>query len=50
MSSDTFHTILNMANIGLPDFNYTKSFASKRFDTLQKRTVYTVNKSIINID
>jgi glucan phosphoethanolaminetransferase (alkaline phosphatase superfamily) len=50
MTSNTFHTLLNMANIGLPDFNYTKSFANKRFDTLQKRTVYTVNKSIINID
>ena len=50
MATNTFHTLLDMANIRLPNFNYKKSFANKKFDTLQKRTIYTVNKTIINID
>ena len=50
MATNTFYTLLDMANIDLPHFNYKKSFANKKFDTLQKRTFYTVNKTIINID
>ena len=50
MATNTFHTVLDMANISFPDFNYKESFANKEFDTLQKRNVYTVNKTIISID
>ena len=50
MATNTFHTILDIANINLPDFKYKESFANKKFDTLQKRSVYNVNKAILNID
>ena len=50
MGTNTFHTILDMANISLPDFKYNESFANKKFDTLQERNVYTVNRAIIHID
>ena len=50
MGTNTFHTILDMANISLPDFKYNESFANRKFDTLQERNVYTVNRAIIHID
>jgi glucan phosphoethanolaminetransferase (alkaline phosphatase superfamily) len=50
VSSNTFHTLLDMANIDILDFKFKQSFANKKFDTLQKRTFFTVNKSVINIE
>ena len=47
---NTFYTLLDMSNISYPNFDKQKSFASKKFDSLQKRTLYSVNKTIIKID
>jgi glucan phosphoethanolaminetransferase (alkaline phosphatase superfamily) len=47
---NTFNTLLDMSNISYPNFKEQISFANKKFDTLQKRTFYSVNKSIIDID
>ncbi|QNM86103.1 phosphoethanolamine transferase [Polaribacter pectinis] len=49
-TTNTFFTLLNMSNITYPNFEKQKSFANKKFDSLQKRTFYSVNKSIIKID
>ncbi|QOD61121.1 sulfatase-like hydrolase/transferase [Polaribacter haliotis] len=49
-SINTFQTILDMSNISYPNFKKQKSFANKKFDTLQKRTFYTVNKTVLKLD
>ncbi|QTD37792.1 phosphoethanolamine transferase [Polaribacter batillariae] len=49
-SVNTFQTILDMSHISYPNFENQKSFAHKKFDTLQKRTFYTVNKTVLKID
>ena len=49
-TTNTFFTLLNMSNITYSNFEQQKSFANKEFDSLQKRTFYSVNKSIIKID
>lgn len=49
-TTNTFHTLLEMSNISYKNLKKQKSFANKNFDSLQKRTFYSVNKSILNID
>lgn len=49
-ASNTFHTLLDLANIKYPLEKLTKSFANKKFDTLQKRTFYKIDKTVLNLD
>lgn len=49
-SINTFYTLLDMSNISYPNFDQQKSFAHKKFDSLQKRTFYTVNKTLLKLD
>ena len=47
---NTFYTLLDMSNISYPDFEKNKSFADKKFDTLQEHLFFNVNKSVIKLD
>lgn len=47
---NTFHTLLDMANITYKDENLTKSFANKQFDSLQTRYLLQTNKKILKLD
>ena len=49
-SVNTFHTLIDMANIGYPLENKSKSFANKKFDSLQKRYFYRSNKTVFKLD
>lgn len=49
-TTNTFNTFLDMSNIAYPKFEKQKSFANKNFDSLQQRTFFTVNKSILKLD
>ncbi|QTE23589.1 phosphoethanolamine transferase [Polaribacter cellanae] len=49
-SANTFQTILDLSHISYPNFEKQQSFANKKFDTLQKRTFYTVNKTVLKLD
>ncbi len=49
-SINTFHTLLNLSNITYPTERLIKSFASNKFDSLQKRYFYKIDKTVLNID
>ena len=46
MATNTFHTILEMANIHLPYFNYKENFAHKKMDTLHKEVFIPLIKQL----
>ncbi|MFY0604088.1 MAG: phosphoethanolamine transferase [Flavobacteriaceae bacterium] len=46
----TFHTLLDLSNIGYPTENLRKSFGSIQFDTLSKKSFYRTDKTILEID
>ena len=47
---NTFHTLLDLANIGYKNENLKLSFANEKFDSLQPRYVLTPNKEVIQVD
>ena len=49
-SANTFHTLVDMANIKYSSENLRKSFVNKKFDTLQKRYFYRSNKTVYKLD
>lgn len=49
-SNDTFHTLLDMANIGFPEEKLNLSFANEAFDNSTARYLLTPNQKIIKID
>lgn len=49
-STNTFHTLVDLANIKYSTENLKKSFANKKFDTLQKRYFYRSNKTVYKLD
>lgn len=49
-STNTFHTLLDLANIEYPSENLTRSFANQKFDTLQQRFFYKTDKTILKLD
>lgn len=49
-STNTFHTLIDLANISYPTEKLNKSFANKKFDTLQKRYFYRSNKTVFKLD
>ena len=46
---NTFHTLLDLANIAYPNENLQKSFSSVKFDTLSKTTFYRTDKTILKL-
>ncbi|MDT7832151.1 sulfatase-like hydrolase/transferase [Flavobacteriaceae bacterium S356] len=46
---NTFHTLLDLANIVYPNQNLKKSFSSTKFDTLSKTTFYRTDKTLLKI-
>ncbi|MGB0891757.1 MAG: phosphoethanolamine transferase [Flavobacteriaceae bacterium] len=49
-SANTFHTLVDLANIKYPTEKLNKSFANKKFDSLQKRYFYRSNKTVFKLD
>ncbi len=49
-SINTFHTLLDLSNIKYPTERLIKSFASNKFDSLQKRYFYKIDKTVFKID
>mgnify|MGYP000058899687 CR=1 FL=1 len=49
-TTNTFYTLSDMSNITYPNFEKQHSFANKKFDTLQERFFYSVNKSVLKLD
>lgn len=49
-SINTFHTLLDLANIGYPTQDISRSFSSAKFDTLANRTFYRTDKTVMEID
>ncbi|NVK52670.1 MAG: phosphoethanolamine transferase [Flavobacteriaceae bacterium] len=49
-STNSFHTILDLSNITYPTEKLFKSFANKKFDSLQKRYFYRIDKTILKLD
>jgi len=47
---NTFHTLLDLANISYPMENLMKSFSSIQFDTVPKTTFYRTDKTVLKID
>ncbi len=47
---NTFHTLLDLANISYPKQELVKSFSSIKFDTLASRTFYRTDKTILKLD
>lgn len=47
---NTFHTLLDLANIGYPKENLRKSFSSIQFDTLSKTTFYRTDKTLLKME
>lgn len=47
---NTFHTLLDLANIYYPKQNLSKSFGSTQFDSLAHRTFYRTDKTILKLD
>lgn len=47
---NTFHTLLDLANISYPKENLRKSFSSIQFDTLSKTTFYRTDKTLLKIE
>ncbi len=49
-TTNAFHTLLDMANITYKEENLQKSFVSKEFDTIQKRTLLSVDNRFLELD
>ena len=49
-ATNTFHTLLDMANVSYKDESYKKSFAHKEFDTIQKRYLLSVDNKVLPLD
>lgn len=49
MSTNTFHTLLDLANISYPTENLSQSFSSIKFDSLSARFFYRTNKTILKL-
>ncbi len=47
---NTFHTLLDLANITYKDERLSKSFANKQFDSLQIRYLLQTNKKVLKLD
>lgn len=50
MSTNTFHTVLDLANISYPTQKLSESFSSITFDSLKPRFFYRTNKSILKLN
>jgi hypothetical protein len=50
MSTNTFHTILDLANISYPNENLSLSFSNDKFDSLSQRLFYRTNKTILKLN
>lgn len=49
-TTNTFHTVIDIANINYPTEKFENSFANQKFDSLQARFLLKTDKSVLKLD